>query len=198
MLKTQLALSLRWATHLLSLLPLLWLYWAIPGGALGGDPVEELIHFLGIGALRLLLLCLLVSPLAKLLHFNQLIKLRRPLGLWCYTWASLHLATWIAFDLGFEWSLIGEEIVKRNYILVGFASWLILSALAITSLPRLMRKMGRRWKKLHRWIYPLAILVCIHFWWSLKSGWIEPATYLLMALFLLALRRTRLFPARRA
>lgn len=191
--KRQLAKLLQAGVHLCALAPLLWLFWAIPAGKLGGDPVEELIHYLGVGGLRLLLLTLLVTPLARALAFPQMIRIRRPLGLWSFFWVSLHFATWMALDLGFTWGLIGEEIVKRTYILVGFTVWLILAALAVTSIPRLVRTMGKRWKKLHRWIYPAAILGCIHFWWSLKSGWIEPAIYLLLAGLLVS---ARLRPAR--
>ncbi|MBL4781393.1 MAG: sulfoxide reductase heme-binding subunit YedZ [Porticoccaceae bacterium] len=181
--------------HLAALLPLVWLFWAVPAGELGGDPVEELIHFLGLGALRLLLLSLLIAPLVKYLQIAALFKLRRPLGLWAYTWASLHFFAWLALDLVFEWGLIAEEIIKRSYILLGFSLWLILSALALTSLPRLMRAMQSKWQKLHWWIYPAAIMGCIHFWWSLKSGWFEPAVYLLISLVLIALRKKKLLGA---
>lgn len=181
--------TLRVCVHIGALAPLLWLYWAIPQGVLGADPVKELTHFLGIGALRLLLLTLCISPLARALKFGLLVRLRRPLGLWCFVWAALHFSTWLALDLTFEWSLIGEELVKRTYILVGFLALLLLLALAITSIPKIMRSMGRRWKQLHRSIYLIVLLVCLHFWWSVKSGWIEPCSYLIIALFLLWLRR---------
>lgn len=183
------AVALQVVVHCAALLPLLWLFFAVNDGRLGGDPVKELTHYLGMGALRLLLLTLLISPLARLVNFSQLNRLRRPLGLWCFVWASLHFLTWLALDLGFDWRLIGGELVTRSYILLGFTAWLTLLALAVTSLPRLMRRMGRRWKKLHGLLYPVVLLVCWHFWWSLKSGWIEPAIYLLLALCLLCWRR---------
>lgn len=185
------ALTLRILVHICAVLPLLWLFWAIPKGVFGGDPVKELIHFLGIGTLRLLLLTLCISPLAKMLKFGQLLKLRRPLGLWCFAWAALHFYVWLALDLTFEWSLIGEELVKRTYILVGFSALLLLLALAVTSIPKLMRKMGRNWKKLHNYIYLVALLGCLHYWWSLKSGWISPAGYTVFTLYLLWLRREK-------
>lgn len=177
--------------HLGGLLPLLWLFVAVPAGALGGDPVKELIHYLGLGALRLLLLTLAVSPVARRLRYPLLIRLRRPLGLWCFVWASLHFSAWLSLDLAFSWWLIGEEIVKRTYLLLGFATWLILLALAVTSLPALVRRMGPRWRTLHSLIYPAVLLACVHFWWSQKSGWIEPALYLAVALVLLWLRRRK-------
>ncbi|WP_066967284.1 sulfite oxidase heme-binding subunit YedZ [Microbulbifer sp. Q7] len=184
-----LATTLQIGVHLGALLPLLWLFVAISQGRLGGDPVKELIHYLGMGAIRLLLLTLLVSPLAKSLHFGQLNRLRRPLGLWCFAWATLHFLTWLALDLGLDWSLIGGELVKRTYILLGFSAWLMLLALAITSFPALLKKMGRNWKKLHGLLYIVVLLACWHFWWSVKSGWIEPAVYFGVAIILLAWRR---------
>ncbi|MCK9563142.1 MAG: sulfoxide reductase heme-binding subunit YedZ, partial [Bacteroidales bacterium] len=166
---------LRVAVHLGALLPLTWLVYAVPRGTLGGDPVQALIHFFGLGALRLLLLALLVSPLVKVLRFSPLLRLRRPLGLWCFVWASLHVASWAALDLGLDWRLVGAELVERTYILLGFLAWLILAVLAVTSIPALVRRLGRRWKRLHQLSYPALLLVCVHFWWSVKSGWLEPA-----------------------
>ncbi len=186
-----LVIVLQVAVHVGALLPLLWLFAAIPAGALGGDPVKELIHYLGLGALRLLLLTLVVSPMARRLRYPGLIRLRRPLGLWCFAWASLHFSAWLSLDLAFTWSLIGEEIVKRTYLLLGFTVWLMLLALAVTSLPALVRRLGARWRTLHSLIYPAVVLACIHFWWSQKSGWIEPAIYLAVAVGLLWLRRTK-------
>ena len=183
------AVALQIAVHIGALIPLLWLFVAINQGRLGGDPVKELIHYLGMGTIRLLLLTLLVSPLAKSLHFGQLNRLRRPLGLWCFAWATLHFSAWLALDLALDWSLIGAELVKRTYILLGFSAWLILLALAVTSIPALLKKMGRSWKKLHGLLYLVVALACWHFWWSVKSGWIEPAIYTAIALALLAWRR---------
>lgn len=190
--KKNAAILLQIGVHLGALAPLLWLFFAISDGRLGGDPVKELIHYLGMGTIRLLLLTLLVSPLAKFLHFGQLNRLRRPLGLWCFTWATLHFSAWLALDLGLDWSLIGEELVKRTYILLGFSAWLILLALAITSIPAVLRKMGRNWKKLHGLLYVVVLLACWHFWWSVKSGWIEPAIYFSVAILLLVWRRESL------
>ncbi|MFA5495345.1 MAG: protein-methionine-sulfoxide reductase heme-binding subunit MsrQ [Porticoccaceae bacterium] len=193
--------GLRCAVHLAALAPLLWLFHAVPRGALGGDPVQELIHFLGIGALRLLLLTLAVSPLAGGLRARgwragPLPTLRRPLGLWCFAWACLHFAAWLSLDLAFAWPLIGGELVKRTYILAGFSAWLMLAALALTSIPAWVRRLGRRWKQLHRLVYPAVLLACLHFWWSLKSGWVEPAIYVALALGLLWFRRGIFLPGR--
>lgn len=183
---------LRAIVHLGALGFLLWLGLAIAAGLLGGDPVPELIHYLGKGALNLLLLTLLVSPLAKYWRQGQLIKLRRPLGLWCFAWALLHFMAWLGLDLQFDWGLIGGELVKRSYIVVGMVALLLLAALSITSLPGLQRRMGAAWQKLHNWVYLIALLVPLHYWWSLKSGWQEPFIYLLLVCVLLWLRRDKL------
>lgn len=190
--KVVLAKVLQVAVHVGSFLPLVWLALAIPQGRLGGDPVQELTHFLGKGAIHLLFLSLCVTPLAKKLKMGQLLRLRRPLGLWCFAWASLHFAVWIVLDLQFYWGLIGAEIVERNYLLVGFVAWLVLLILAITSIPKIMRRMGPRWKKLHNWIYLVAVLAPVHYLWAVKSGVIEPGIYLAIALGLLWFRRDRL------
>lgn len=184
--------GLRALVHLGSLGFLLWLGYAVPAGLLGGDPVQGLTHYLGKGALHLLLLTLLVSPLAKRWRQGQLIKLRRPLGLWCAAWAGLHFMVWLGLDLQFDWGLIGGELVKRSYIVVGALALLILFVLSITSIPALLRTMGPSWQRLHNWIYALALLVPIHYWWSVKSGWQEPLVYLLMACALLVPRREKL------
>ncbi len=91
----------------------------------------------------MLLLTLLVSPLAKRWRQGQLIKLRRPLGLWCAAWAGLHFMVWLGLDLQFDWGLIGGELVKRSYIVVGMVALLLLLALSLTSIPALLRRMGR-------------------------------------------------------
>ena len=136
--------GLRVLVHLGSLGFLLWLGYALPAGLLGGDPVQGLTHYLGKGALNLLLITLLVSPLAKRWRQGQLIKLRRPLGLWCAAWAGLHFMVWLGLDLQFDWGLIGGELVKRSYILVGAVALLLLAVLSLTSIPALLRALGGR------------------------------------------------------
>lgn len=184
--------------HIGPLAGLLWLLWAVPNGLLGGDPVPGIIHWLGKGALNVLLLCLCVSPLARGLKTGALMRLRRPLGLWALVWASLHLGSWLLLDLQLDWSLIGHELVTRSYIVLGMLGWVILLALGVTSLPRLVRVLGPRWQKLHNWVYLVALLGPVHYWWSVKSGWQEPLFYLLLAGGLLALRRRLLRPWRGA
>lgn len=175
-------------THCLCALLLLRVYWLGYHDQLGGDPVKAIIHYTGIGALNLLLLTLTVSPLNRLLKQPQLMRLRRPLGLWCFAWACAHIGNYLIYDLQLEWSLVAEELTKRPYILVGLTGWLILLSLAITSIPVFIRLLKQRWKTLHRLIYPTSLLICIHFWWSVKADITEPLIYAGLALLLLLLR----------
>lgn len=180
------------ALHGAAFLPLLWLLWALPAGRFSADPVPELLQYLGDWALRLLLLTLCVSPLAKGLKAAWLVRVRRPLGLWCFTYASLHLLVWLGLDLQLAWGQIGGEIIERGFITLGMLSWLILLLLAITSTQGWQRRLGRRWQQLHNGVYLVALLVPVHFWWAVKSGWMEPAFYLGLSLALLWWRRDKL------
>jgi len=183
--KTNLLKSL---IHVTSLLPLCLLYFSALNDELGADPVEAVIHFTGIGAFNLLILTLLVTPLAKKLKQGFLMKVRRLLGLYAFTYAVFHVLNFIAFDLQFNLSLLFDEIIERPYISIGMAAILLLSALAITSINQLKRKMGRHWQKLHNTIYLILLLVGVHFYWSVKSEIIEPSIYIVISLVLLSLR----------
>jgi len=178
--------------HLFSLLPLINLYYLAFTDNLGADPVEAVIHFTGIGAFNLLLLTLLVSPLAKKMKQGFIMNSRRLLGLYCFTYASCHVFNFFAFDLQFNLNLLFSEIIKRPYITIGMVAILLLTALAITSLNRIKRQMGRSWQKLHNCNYLIVLLVSTHFYWSVKSEIIEPLIYISVTLILLALRRQKL------
>lgn len=175
---------------------LAWLGWAYYLGfsdQLGGDPVEGIIHYTGKGALHLLMLTLLVAPLSRWLRQPRLMRLRRPLGLYSALWAIAHISNYVIFDLQFDWPLIASELVQRPYIVVGLTALLILLVLTVTSLPRLVRKLGRRWRTVHSGIYLALVLVCVHFWWSVKGFELEPLIYGLAALALLSLKRRPLW-----
>ncbi|NMP30914.1 protein-methionine-sulfoxide reductase heme-binding subunit MsrQ [Thalassotalea sp. M1531] len=184
--------SVKIIVHLAALLPLVWLYYGAINDTLGADPVEYVIHFTGTGALNILLLTLALSPAAKFFKKPVLIKLRRLVGLWAFTYAIFHLLNFIFFELQFDWRLLVSEIVKRPYITVGMMAFLILSLLAFTSINRIKRKMGKNWQQLHNWVYIAAIAVVIHFYWSIKSDIYQPALYALILLWLLSLRRSRI------
>jgi len=156
---------------------------------LGGDPVSEIIHFTGLGVLNLLFLTLLVSPLVRYTKQPRLMRVRRLLGLYAFTYAVAHVFNYISFDLQFDWSLVASELFKRPYIVVGLIAFLLLLSLAITSIPALVRKMGIYWKVLHRWIYVATLLGCIHFYWSVKADITEPLIYFFILVILLLPRR---------
>lgn len=185
-------LLLKIIIHISALAPLVWLYYGAFTDTIGADPVERVIHFTGIGAFNILLLTLTLTPLARSFKLPWLLQLRRLIGLYAFTYALLHLANFLAFEVQFNLGLFVDEVIKRPYITVGMAAFLIISALAITSLDAFKKKMGRKWQQLHNFIYLLVLLVGIHFYWSVKSEIIEPSIYLIIALALLWLRRDKI------
>ncbi|HIF9130965.1 TPA: protein-methionine-sulfoxide reductase heme-binding subunit MsrQ [Photobacterium damselae] len=175
--------------HIFSLIFMIYFVLLTLQGGFGADPVKGMEHFTGKAALNLLILTLLVSPLAKVFRQGLLMKLRRMLGLYSFFWATLHFAIYISLDLGFDFSLLGEEIFKRPYLTIGAVCWVILLLLAATSFQKIQRKMGKKWQTLHYWVYLALILAPIHYYWSVKSGLIEPSLYLVVAVLLLIWRK---------
>ncbi|AWK83768.1 protein-methionine-sulfoxide reductase heme-binding subunit MsrQ [Photobacterium damselae] len=175
--------------HIFSLIFMIYFVLLTLQGGFGADPVKGMEHFTGKAALNMLILTLLVSPLAKVFRQGLLMKLRRMLGLYSFFWATLHFAIYISLDLGFDFSLLGEEIFKRPYLTIGAVCWVILLFLAATSFQKIQRKMGKTWQTLHYWVYLALILAPIHYYWSVKSGLIEPSLYLVVAVLLLIWRK---------
>ena len=202
--KTPAALILaKTAAHALALAPLAWLswqFWQVASNAdidaLGADPVAEVEHRLGLWALRLLLLTLAITPLRQLTGQPVLLRFRRMLGLYAFAYASLHFAAYLALDLRGYWTQVFEEIAKRPYITVGFAAWLLLVPLAVTSTQGWIRRLGRRWGQLHRLVYAIAILAVLHFWWIVKSDYREPLLYAAVLAVLLGWRLWKRLAAR--
>lgn len=169
--------------HLLCLAPLallgwrFWDVWQTGSDALGADPIAAVEHFTGQWALRLLLICLAMTPLRQLTGRAEFIRFRRMLGLYAFAYATLHLSAYLGLDLRGYWPQIFAEIVKRPYITVGFAAWLLLVPLAITSTTGWIRRLGRNWGRLHKAIYAIGVLAVLHFWWLVKSDIREPMLY---------------------
>lgn len=169
--------------HLLALTPAAILAWQIRdefltgSGGLGADPVAAIEHRLGLWALRILMITLAITPLRQLTNQPALLRFRRMLGLYVFAYATLHLTAYLVLDLRGYWAQIFEEIVKRPYITVGFAAWLLLLPLAITSTQAAIRRLGRNWARLHQLVYIIAVLAVLHFWWLVKSDIREPALY---------------------
>lgn len=182
---------------LLCLLPAGWLlaglaelagfaHW--PLASLGANPAEKIQDTLGIWGLRLLLTTLAVTPLRELIGQPRLQAFRRMLGLFAFFYISLHFLFYLFVDQSLDWRVLIEDIAKRPFITVGFAALLLLIPLALTSTNRAMRRMGRRWQRLHRLVYPAAILGCTHFYWQVKADIREPLVYLLVLAALLGWR----------
>ena len=167
--------------------PLLWLYqaWIF---ALGPDPGKVLVDRLGLGTLILLLITLSMTPLQRLTGWAGWIAVRRQLGLWCFAYVVMHLSAYLVFILGLDWSQLGVELRKRPYIIVGSLGFLGLLALAITSNGYSQRRLGRRWKKLHRLAYVVLGLGLLHMLWIVRADLKEWAIYASIGALLLVLR----------
>jgi len=169
------------------LLPFVLLVWQSVDGSIGANPVQAITHATGDWTLRLLLVTLAVTPLRRLTGWVWLVRLRRMLGLYAFFYAALHLTTYLWLDQFFDWAAIVEDIVKRPYITVGFVALLALIPLAVTSTKGWLRRLGPRWKRLHRLIYPIAVLGLLHYIWSVKADLLEPGIYaVILSVLLLA------------
>jgi methionine sulfoxide reductase heme-binding subunit len=157
-------------------------------GNLTADPIEEITHRTGWWALTLLLVTLAVTPVRRLTGWNQLVQLRRMLGLYAFSYAVLHLLTYVVLDLFFAFDILLEDVMERPYITVGFAAFLILLALAVTSTKGWIRRLGRRWQQLHRLVYVAAVLGVVHFYWQVKADTREPLIYAGILVVLLVAR----------
>lgn len=185
-----------WAIYVVGVVPAAYYFLAAFTYSLGPDPAKALEHALGEWALRFLILGLAVTPLMRLARIN-LVKYRRAIGLTAFAYVVLHLATYLALDLQFDWAAIGKDIVKRPYITIGMASFALLIPLAITSNNASIRKLGAAgWRKLHRLVYPAVLLGALHYLMLVKAWPPEPIIYLAIVAGLLALRFVK--PARRA
>jgi len=173
---------------ILCLLPFALLVFQAFTDELGTNPVETLTHSTGEWSLRFLLITLLVTPLRRLLKMNWLIKLRRMLGLYAFFYAVLHFITYIWLDQFFDIKEILLDIPKRPFITIGFAAFVLLIPLAVTSTNAMQRRLKRRWLTLHKLVYVIPALVIIHFIWTLKADYSEPIIYAFF-FFLLLLAR---------
>ncbi|WP_305830659.1 protein-methionine-sulfoxide reductase heme-binding subunit MsrQ [Photobacterium leiognathi] len=191
-LKPQHITRLKVLIHAISLLFVAILIIQTFNGGFGADPVKGIEYYTGKAALNTLFLTLLISPIARWGKQATLIKMRRVLGLYSFFWALLHLTVYVSLDLGFNWVLIGEEIIQRPYLAIGAVSWLILLLLTLTSTQKIQRKLGTRWQQLHNWVYIALLLSPIHYLWSVKSGITEPVIYLIVACALLYWRKDKL------
>ncbi len=175
-----------WVVYVLGLLPAPWLFYLGLTGGLGVEPIEALEHRYGELALQLLIIGLAITPLHRQFRLN-LIKFRRAIGVLTFTYVSLHLLVWLVLDVQVP-SEIWADILKRPYITVGMAAFALMVPLALTSNDWSVRRLGIRWRKVHKLVYPVAILGALHYVMLAKGFQIEPLIYLVVILALLALR----------
>ncbi len=166
--------------------------WQGAANQLGPDPGKVLSDTFGLWALRFLLATLLLRPLFEITGKPVFIQLRRLLGLLCWLFASLHFAAGLVYVIGFSYPELLKAFSEKTYIVLGLLAWLLMFPLGITSSRFAQRKLGRRWGRLHRLIYPLAIFACLHFVWLVRSDYWEPALYGLFLTLLLGWRIPKL------
>ena len=174
--------------HLACWIPLVYLIYAVNNRLLGADPQEETMHQLGLWTLIFLLIGLSITPLNRLFKLPILVKFRRMFGLYAVFYLILHITIFFIFFLENSISYLWDEVIERPYITVGMLATLMLLPLVFTSTRKMQRRMGRNWKKLHKLVYPIAILGITHFIWQSKSDLNEPLLYLIWLSFILGYR----------
>lgn len=182
---------------LLCLLPAGYMFYAVylayTGGEnlLGPEPAKTLSLLTGEWAIQILILGLALTPLRYLFNWPYIWRFRRMIGLYAYFYTSLHLLVFLMFLLQWEWTAIGREIVERPYITIGFAAYVLMTALAATSFNRAQRKLGRNWKRLHRTVYAVNVLAVMHVIWIVRSSYADAVLYGGLVALLLAYRTMR-------
>ncbi len=176
---------------LLGLLPLAILLlrgFAVAGFGLGANPIEALLQELGRWGLKFLLLTLAITPLRRWTGWHWLLRFRRMLGLFSFFYLSLHFTVYAVLDQGLDVTAITEDVVERPYITLGVTGLLLLIPLALTSTRGMMRRLGKRWQKLHRLVYVIAIVGVWHFYWQVKLDTLDASLYALVLAVLLGTR----------
>ncbi len=177
-----------WPVYLAGMVPGGWLIWRALTNQLGMDPVKTLEHELGLLSLQFLLASLCVTPLLRFARIN-LLKFRKALGLLAFGYLVLHFLVWLFLDLQMRWSTIGAEIVKRPYLTIGFAAFVLLLPVAATSWQGAVKSMGAlAWQRLHRLVYVAVLLGAVHFVMQEKVWSLESLLYLAAATLLVGMR----------
>lgn len=181
-------LAMKATIFLLCLLPLARLVWLGFHDGLGANPIEFVTRSTGTWTLNFLLITLAVTPARRLFDWAVLQHYRRMLGLYAFFYAVLHFLTYLWLDQFFDWHAILKDIAKRPFITVGFSAFVLLLPLAATSTNAMMRRLGRRWRQLHRLVYAIAALGVIHYLWLVKKDLTQPLIYAAVLALLLGLR----------
>ena len=167
------------------LIPFLSLVGALFNDGLGANPVEKLTHETGEWTLRLLLITLAVSPLRQWTGQANFGRFRRMLGLYAFFYCSCHFLIWLVFDHSLDAADMLEDILERPYITLGFSAFMLMIPLAVTSNQAMIRRLGKRWKKLHQVVYVIIVLAVLHFLWQVKADYMEPIIYSIIMLVLM-------------
>ena len=174
--------------HMGALIPLALLLYDYYFGLFSPDFIREITLRTGKAAIVLLLLSLAITPLNTLFGWKTLHPLRRIFGLYAFMYVALHLTIFVYLDYGLSWPLLQEAIFEKRYALVGFAAFLILLPLALTSTRWSMKKLGKKWTTLHKWVYLAGILAVLHYTWLVKNAYTQPFIFAVILGVLLTLR----------
>ena len=173
---------------ILSLVPIFFIIYQIITNQLGPEPIKDITHHTGKWTLYFIVITLAMTPLKNITKLNIWINYRRMFGLFIFFYASVHLMTYVGLFYRFDLASIGDDIIQKKYIFIGFSAWLLLIPLAITSNKRMIKILKKKWKKLHRLIYVIALFGAIHYVWLVKRDFTEPLIFLTVILILLTFR----------
>ena len=173
---------------LLCLWPLYSIIYQIFNNKLGPEPVDKIINHFGEWTLIFIFLTLSMSPLKKITNSTIWIKYRGMLGLFVFFYASIHLLSYVGLDYRFDFQPIINDVLKKKFVFIGFAAWLLLIPLAITSSNKMMKILKHNWKKIHRLIYVIGIFGVLHFIWLSKTIFFKPLIFLVILIILLLFR----------
>jgi len=172
----------------LSLVPIFYIIYQILNNQLGPEPIKDITHHTGKWTLYFIVITLAMTPLKKITKLNIWINYRRMFGLFIFFYASVHLMTYVGLDYRFDLTSIGDDIIKKKYIFIGFSAWIMLIPLAATSNKRMMKILKSKWKKLHLLIYIISLFGSIHYLWLVKRDLTEPIIFMVIIVILLATR----------
>ena len=173
---------------LLCLWPLYSIIYQILYNKLGAEPVDKIINHFGEWTLIFIFLTLSMSPLKRITNSTVWIKFRRMLGLFVFFYASIHLLSYVGLDYRFDFQPILNDVLKKKFVFIGFAAWLLLIPLAITSSDKMVKILKQNWKKIHRLIYVIGIFGVLHFIWLSKTIFFKPLIFLVILIILLLFR----------
>jgi sulfoxide reductase heme-binding subunit YedZ len=172
----------------LSLVPIFFIIYQIITNQLGPEPIKDITHHTGKWTLYFIVITLAMTPLKMVTRLNIWINYRRMFGLFIFFYASVHLMTYVGLDYRFDITSIGDDIIKKKFIFIGFSAWLLLIPLALTSNKRMITILKGKWKKIHRLIYLISLFGAIHYLWLVKRDLTEPIIFLAVIIVLLSFR----------